>query len=95
MLKYETTRTADSEIFSAIEYIKNELCNDAAARKLYINIFKKIDKICSSPKSYTVLSVLKHEYRRATVGRHKLVYYVEDDVVKIARLYGPRQQIKE
>jgi plasmid stabilization system protein ParE len=95
MLEYKITQKADYEIALALEYIKDELCNDDAAKKLYAKIIKKIDKICFSPTSYTVVSTSKHEYRRAMVGKHRLVYYVEDSVVKIARLYGPRQQIAE
>jgi len=95
MLNYEITQKADEDIFSAIEYIKNELFNVDAARNLYVEIFKTIEDLTLFPELHTVISRSKHVYRRAMVKNYKLIYYVENDTVIIARLYAPRQLIEE
>lgn len=95
MLDYEITQKADEDIFSAVEYIVNELFNVDAAKKLYDDIFETIEDIRLFPRIYTVISHSKHEYRRAMVNNHKLIYYVENNQVVIARLYGPRQLVEE
>ena len=95
MLDYEITQKADEDIFSAVGYIVNELFNVDAAKKLYDAIFETIDDIRLFPRIYTVISRSKHEYRRAMVNNHKLIYYVENNKVVIARLYGPRQLVEE
>ena len=95
MLEYEITKKADEDIFSAIEYIKNELFNVDAAKKLYDEIFKTIENITIFPDAYTIISRSKHIYRRAMVFKYKLIYYVEGKTVVVARLYAPRQLVEE
>ena len=95
MLNYEITQKADEDIFSAIEYIKNELFNVDAARNLYDEIFKTIENLTLFPELHTVISRSKHVYRRVMVKNYKLIYYVENGTVIIARLYAPRQLVQE
>ena len=95
MLNYEITQKADEDIFSAIAYIKNELFSVDAAKNLYAEIFKTIEDLTIFAEAHTVISRSKHVYRRAMVNNYKLIYYVEDNTVVIARLYAPRQLIEE
>jgi len=64
-------------------------------RNYQADIFETIEDLRIFPKAHTVISRSKHEYRRAVINNYKLVYYVEENKIIIARLYTPRQLIEE
>lgn len=47
------------------------------------------------PKGYTIISISNYEYRRAVVRKYKIIYFIRDGLVIIARIYAPGQLVAE
>ena len=77
--RFKFTKVAVSDIEKALEYISENLANPQAAKKLYFEIEKAIDNICSFPYAYADCScymVNDENIRHIKVGNYILIYEV-------------------
>ena len=93
MEKYKLSEQAERDLLGIITYIAFDLVNPDAADKLNDDIYDTIDDIVLFPDSRPVISTSKYEYRRAVVRKYKIVYYIDDKLVVIARIYTPGQLV--
>ena len=95
MYSFDLSEQAERDLFSIITYISFDLFNPDVADTLNDDIFKTIHDLTLFPESHPVIFKVKYEYRRAVVRKYKIIYYVEDEVVVVARIYAPKQLINE
>ena len=95
MYNFKLSEQADRDLLSIITYISFDLFNPDAADDLNDEIFKTINNLTLFPELHPVISTSRYEYRRAVVKKHKIVYYVEDRIIVIARIYTLGQLVNE
>ena len=92
-IKVFWTQTALNHLEDIFEYHKyNASIN--IARKLVKKLVDSTIQLQKSPKIGRVEELLKHrkyEYRFIVVGNYKIIYWVEDNLIKIAAVFDTRQ----
>ena len=97
---YLFTDKAIEDLDNTLAYIKDELCNPLAAKKLFDSIINTIDKICAFPKSYPIVDnelINNKEIRKAIINNYLLYYLYQEDkhLVTILCLIRERRNISE
>ncbi len=87
------TQTALNHLEDIFEYHKFNASIDIA-RKLVKKLVDSTIRLQNTPKIGRVEELLKHrkfEYRFIVVGNYKIIYWVEDNLIKIAAVFDTRQ----
>jgi len=95
MYNFKLSEQADRDLLSIITYISFDLFNPDAADELNDEIFKTINNLTLFPESHPIISTSKYKYRRAVVRKYKVVYYTDNELIVIARIYTPGQLVDE
>ena len=97
---YRFAPQAEFDIEQAFEYIMYEFGDKGAAKKLYDDILKTVERICLFPESCELVDnrIIKNSnVRRALVGNYLLFYLfdqVRSTVVFLRFVYGKRSFIE-
>ncbi|MGM0649829.1 MAG: type II toxin-antitoxin system RelE/ParE family toxin [Bacteroidota bacterium] len=92
-IKVFWTETALKNLEDIFEYHKYN-ASVRVAKKLVKEIVVSTIKIQNSPnigKKEELLAIRKFEYRFLVVGKHKIIYWIEDNYIKIAAVFDCRQ----
>ncbi len=92
-IKVFWTQTALNNLEDIFEYHKFKASINIA-RKLVKKLVDSTIQLQKSPKIGRVEELLKHrkyEYRFIVVGNYKIIYWVEDNLIKIAAVFDTRQ----
>ena len=97
---YKFTPQVKKDIDQAIDYIVNELGDVNAAKKLFGDILKTIERICLFPESCEAVDnklIKNKNVRRALVNNYLLFYildYKNSAIIFIRFIYGRRSIIE-
>jgi plasmid stabilization system protein ParE len=92
-MKVFWTQTALNDIENIFEYYKYK-ASPQTARKLVKEIVKAAFYIRKSPqigKTEELLIERKFEYRFLVTGNYKIIYWIENNYIKIATVFDTRQ----
>jgi len=92
-IKVFWTQTALNNLEDIFEYHKFKASIDIA-RKLVKKIVDSTILLQNSPKIGRIEELLRHrkfEYRFIIVGNYKIIYWIEDNYIKIAAVFDTRQ----
>ena len=92
-IKVFWTETALNSLEDIFEYYKYK-ASVRVARKLVMGLVKSTIQIQNSPnvgKKEELLADRKFEYCFLVVGNYKIIYWIEDDYIKIATVFDCRQ----
>ena len=92
-IKVFWTETALNNLEDIFEYYKHK-ASGQIARKLVKGLVKSTIQIQNSPnigKKEELLADRKFEYRFLVVGNYKIIYWIEDNYIKIATIFDCRQ----
>lgn len=92
-IKVFWTETALNNLEDIFEYYKYK-ASVRVARKLVKGLVKSTLKLQESPQIGTkeeLLADRKFEYRFLVVGNYKIIYWIEDNYIKIATVFDCRQ----
>jgi plasmid stabilization system protein ParE len=92
-IKVFWTKTALNNLEDIFEYYKYK-ASVRVARKLVKGLVKSTLKLQESPKigrKEELLIDRKFEYRFLVVGNYKIIYWIEDNYIKIATVFDCRQ----
>jgi len=87
------TDTARFQLEDIFHYYKDE-ASIRVARKLVKGIIARTIQLEKNPKSgpkEPLLSHRKFEYRYLVEGNYKIIYWIEDNYIKIAAVFDSRQ----
>ncbi len=87
------TQTALNNLKTIFEYHKNK-ASVKTARNLVKRIVKATYLLRTAPEMGRIeelLSHRKHQYRFIVEGNYKIIYWIEDNIVKIATVFDTRQ----
>ncbi len=92
-IKVFWTKTALNNLEDIFEYYKYK-ASIRVARKLVKGLVKSTLKLQESPqigRKEELLIDRKFEYRFLVVGNYKIIYWIEDNYIKIATVFDCRQ----
>ena len=92
-IKVFWTKTALNNLEDIFEYYKYK-ASVRVARKLVKGLVKSTLKLQESPqigRKEELLIDRKFEYRFLVVGNYKIIYWIEDNYIKIATVFDCRQ----
>ena len=96
-IKVFWTDTALNNLEDIFEYHKFKASVDIA-RRLVKRIVESTIRIQNSPKIGKVEELLrdrKFEYRFIVIGNYKIIYWIEDNLIKIAAIFDTRQNLEK
>ena len=96
-IKVYWTQTALNNLEDIFEYHKFK-ASILIARKLVKNIVNATILLQNSPELGRIEELLRHrkfEYRFIVEGNYKIIYWIEDNYVKIATVFDTRQHPKK
>lgn len=80
--KYIFTEKAELELDKIIDYLKNNLCNEEAAKKFFLELSEKLELICDFPKTSPVIKnrfIDFLEIRKFAIKRYLVNYYIDEE----------------
>lgn len=93
--KVKVLPEAKRDLFNAVDYISNELCNEMAGLELLIEFEELKETLALFPRlgTYKEFPDLEEEYRFKTIGNYAVFYYIKDETVVIAFIRHESQKI--
>lgn len=86
------------DVALTLAYITNVLYNPTASENLRGMIDKKLDEIEKNPYMFSIHNWKvkhDHEYRKAKVGNYYIFFYIENEVIIVARFVYSRMDLDE
>lgn len=94
VFKVVTSEDAEEQLYEALDYIRNVLCNEFAAINVYVDYLNTTRSLRLFPRAHRKCDgeALK-DYHRVNLRKHRyfLLYRVENDTVYIERFYHASQ----
>lgn len=96
-MKIQWTQFAETKLQEIFDYYKR-VASIQIAHKIKTKIFKRTRILKNHPRAGPVEELLlneEEEYRYLVEGNYKIIYWIDEDIVKIATVFNCRQNPKK
>ena len=97
---YQFTHAATKDLDDILAYLSINLANPNAAKKLYEDLFSKIDLICAFPESNEIVNnefINRRDVRKALINNYVAYYIYDKDkhLITILRIIYSKRNLEE
>ena len=98
--KYQFTAIAKQDLDDILDFIINETCDYATAKKMYERINELLETICLFPKSYPLVYneyLNRNDIRKAVINNYVIFYFYDEknELIIITRIVSEKRDLKD